>query len=505
MPGHVILAAAGDENCTNIVGCAIDKGKNLIGSAVSGTKDAINTAQSIGDFWSDPAGNTYKALRDAAKGLSDSVLPALTHATLPDLTADWFVNAYRISFGLAIFVFVIILIPQFIDTARGRQSGQELIETLTLYGPVFIIGAIFGPAVGAFLVKFFGALSDSLIRTMLSTTSSTIVDQFSKMIGDDDGSGIVGGAVIGAILMFFMILALLLALLVLVVQLITLYFSGVLFPLGWVWIVDRKKRSFGSKIPMVWLGILAAHPLLFFLLGVTFSFVGSNIDVFSGQADLQKTVSLVVSMIALFIAGLSPLLLFKFAPILPMGGAAAAGGPSIGANSPQEADKRYSAPQNDGSSSRPNSTTSTPTSTTTAEKLAQTSPTSSGGGGGGTTAGGGGAEEAAGSSIKDAAAAGGKASTGAGTGAGATASAGVATGAAGSGGGAMAAGAAESSTGVGAAVGVPMMIAAGAKAGLDTAGSAATSAADMAAAPVEDHEQSHSASTEQYGKDLPHA
>jgi len=487
MSGPVILAAAGGDGggCSNIISCGIEKGKEVIGGAVNGTKDAIDTAQSIGDFWSDPAGNTYKALRDAAKGLSDSVLPALTHATLPDLTADWFINAYRISFGLAIFVFVIILIPQFIDTARGRQSGGELVETLTLYGPAFIIGAMFGPAVGAFLVKFFGALSDALIKTMLSSTTSDIVDQFSTMIGDDDGSGIVGGAVIGAILMFFMILALLLALLVLVVQLITLYFSGVLFPLGWVWIVDRKKRSFGSKIPMVWLGILAAHPLLFFLLGVTFSFVGSNIDVFSGQADLQKTVSLVVSMLALFIAGLSPLLLFKFAPILPMGGAAAAGGPSIGANSPQEADKRYSAPQSDGGGSGQGS--GTPSSTPAAEEPASTS------GGGGAAAGSGGADEAAGSSIKEAASAGGKASTGAGAGAGGAA----ASGAAGAEGGAMAAGAAESSTGVGAAIGIPTMIAAGAKAGMDKANSAATGAADMAAAPVDDHQ-------EQYGKDSTH-
>jgi type IV secretion system protein TrbL len=495
MTGPVILAAAGDNGggCSNIISCGIDKGKEVIGGAVNGTKDAIGTAQSIGDFWSDPAGNTYKALRDAAKGLSDSVLPALTHATLPDLTADWFISAYRISFGLAIFVFVIVLIPQFIDTARGRQSGQELVETLTLYGPAFIIGAMFGPAVGAFLVKFFGALSDSLIKTMLSTTTNSIVDQFSTMIGDDDGSGIVGGAVIGAILMFFMILALLLALLVLVVQLITLYFSGVLFPLGWVWIVDKKKRSFGSKIPMVWLGILAAHPLLFFLLGVTFSFVGSNIDVFSGQADLQKTVSLVVSMLALFIAGLSPLLLFKFAPILPMGGAAAAGGPSIGANSPQEADKRYSAPQSDGGGSGQGS--GTPSSTTATEEPASTG---GGGGGAGKAAGGGGADEAAGSSIKEAAAAGGKASTGAEAGAGASAGGAAAGGgAAAAEGGAMAAGAAESSTGVGAAIGIPTMIAAGAKAGMDKANSAATGAADMAAAPVDDHQ-------EQYGKDSTH-
>ncbi|MFE6767270.1 hypothetical protein [Streptomyces sp. NPDC057689] len=494
MTGQIVLAAADDDKCTNIVGCAIDKGKDIIGGAVNGTKDVINTAQSIGDFWSDPAGNTYKALRDAAKGLSDSVLPALTHATLPDLTADWFINAYKISFALAIFVFVILLIPQFVNTARGRQSGQELIETLTLYGPVFIVGAMFGPAVGAFLVKFFGALSDSLIKTMLSTTSSTIVDKFSKMIGSDDGSGIVGGAVVGAILMFFMILALLLALLVLIVQLITLYFSGVLFPLGWVWIVDKRKRSFGQKIPMVWLGILAAHPLLFFLLGVTFSFVGANIDVFSDQASLQKTVSLVVSMLALFIAGLSPLLLFKFAPILPMGGASPEGGPSIGANSPQEADKRYGGPSSDAGNSDPSSSTPSSTSSTSGGEETQAAPT----GGGGGKSSGGGSDDAASSSIKDAASSGGsKAGAGAEAGAGAKAGAGAASGAAGAESGAMAAGAAESSTGVGAAVGIPTMLAAGAKAGIDKANSAATSAADMAAAPVEDHQ-------EQYGKDSTH-
>jgi hypothetical protein len=61
----------------------------------------------------------------------------------------------------------------------------------------------------------------------------------------------------------------------------------------------------------------------------------------------------------------------------------------------------------------------------------------------------------------------------------------------------MAAGAAESSTGVGAAIGIPTMIAAGAKAGVDKANSAATGAADMAAAPVDDHQ-------EHYGKDSTH-
>ncbi|RII95614.1 hypothetical protein DZF95_00005, partial [Clavibacter michiganensis] len=60
--------------------------------------------------------------------------------------------------------------------------------------------------------------------------------------------------------------------------------------------------------------------------------------------------------------------------------------------------------------------------------------------------------------------------------------------------GAVAAGAAESSTGVGAVVGVPTMVVAAAALAFDKAQSAANATADMAAGPVEDHEQ-------QYGRD----
>ncbi|MFS0506755.1 hypothetical protein ACLWN1_16130, partial [Lactiplantibacillus plantarum] len=186
-------------------------------------------------------------------------------------------------------------------------------------------------------------LSDSLVSWGLASSTSALVDKFTNMLSDSDATGIAGGAVVGCVLMFFMILGLLMVMLMLIVMLITLYFSGVLFPLGWVWIVDKNKRAFGSKIAYLWLGTLAAHPLLFFLLGIVFSMVAANVDAFSNQASLQKTVTLVVSILSLLIAGFAPLLLFKFAPVLPMGGAGAgtAGGPPIGAKSMQEADSRY--------------------------------------------------------------------------------------------------------------------------------------------------------------------
>lgn len=460
------------------IGDAIGGAVNGVGDAVGG---AVETANSFGDFWSDPAGNSFQMLQDGAKGLADDVLPAITHATLPDLTADWFISSYRISFGLAVFVLAALLIPQFVRTARGQQSGRDLAESLGLYAPLFLVGAAFGPAVGAVLVKFFGALSDSLISWGINSSAQTIVDKFSEMLGhDDNGAGLAGGAIIGIILMIFMIIGLLIVVLILIVQLITLYFSGVLFPLGFVWIVDPTKRAFGLKISYLWFGILASHPLLFFMLAIAYSMVSSTINVFDGDANLERTITLVVSILSLLIAGLSPVLLTKFAPVLPMGGSGGvpSRGGNIGSSSMQQADARVSdsgsSSQSDGSGSA--SSDSAPSSTGTS---------SSSGSSGAPSAGGTGAEsEEASSSItaatKGSAAGGGAAAEGATA---ATAAEGAA-----------AVGAAESSTGVGAAIGIPTMLVAGAMAAGDATKKVSDSVGAAAAEPVDDQDA-------HYGKD----
>ncbi|WP_148076865.1 hypothetical protein [Frigoribacterium sp. PhB24] len=444
----------------------------------------------MADFWSDPAGNTFNMLQDANRGLSETVMPAITKATLPDLTTDWFLRSYAISFGLAIFVMVALLIPQLVRTARGQQSGRDTAEALGLYAPLFLISAAFGPAVGTVLVQFFGALTESIIAWGINTNSGQIVDQFTAMLSEDDnGAGLAGGAVIGVILLFLMLLGLLVVVLILIVQLITLYFTGILFPLGLVWIIDPSKRKFGTKIAYLWFGILASHPLLFFLLAVAYFMVGANLTVFSETPSLQRTVNLVVSLLALLMAGLSPLLLTKFAPVIPTGGMGSApAGPTVGSSSMQQADSRVS--QQSGSSSD--------------------SDGSGGGGSSNSTGGGGSSTKAAGnagaeseeptSSVTSATKGAGSCATagetvGASTaGGGAGAGAGAATGAATAEGGMAAAGAAESSTGVGAAVGIPTMIAAGAMAAADAGKEANDAVAQTAVDPIQDHD-------EHYGKD----
>jgi type IV secretion system protein TrbL len=497
---------AGVSDVVGGIGGFIGGAADAIGAGGAAVGDAVGGATGFVDFWGDPAGNSFDMLQAGAKGLSDTVLPAITSATMPDLTAEWFINSYRISFGIAIFVFVIVLIPQFVRTARGQQSGRDLGESLGLYAPMFLLGAAFGPAIGAVLVKFFGALSDSIISWGVNTSSATIVEKFSAMLDDSDkGAGLAGGAIIGIILMLLMILGLLIVVLILIVQLITLYFSGILFPLGLVWIVDPTKRTFGLKIGYLWLGILASHPLLFFMLAIAYQMVAGSIDVFGEVPTLERTITLVVSILALLIAGLSPVLLTKFAPVIPTGGAGAApsGGGTIGSNSMQQADAKQSdsgsqssSGNDSSSSSSPSSSTATSTNSTSSNSdssdSTSTSSTSTSTSGGG---------EEASSSISTAtkgnAAAGGEAAeagaSSAGAGA-ATAGAGAAGGAAAAEGGLAAAGAAESATGVGAVVGVPTMIAAGAIAAAEATKKMTDSVGEAAASPVDDLEQ-------HYGKD----
>ncbi|MGJ4846599.1 hypothetical protein [Leifsonia sp. Le1] len=441
---------------------------NPIGDAIGGIGDAIGGAVQTANFFSDPFGNMYKSFRDSAVSLSRDVLPVVTQATMPDLTMDWFINAYKVSFGLAILVLVFTLLPQFVRVARGTQSGRELGESLAFYGPLFIIGAMFGPLLGSFLVNVVHALSTSLTRWAFFDTNDNLVASFTKMLDQGDAAGIAGGAPVAAFLMFCAWISLLMAIAVMLVLLVVLYFAGVLFPLGYVWIIDPQRRKTGWRLVGLFIGVMLAHPLLFFMLGVTFHWIGAGVETFGDHLNVQRLALLISGVLAMLIATLSPMLLMKFAPVIPasFGGS---NGPSIqpgqwGSNNMQDATQKYAPDARQGGKS---------TDSANAPSPAEDAPAAKGSGGLGDFAG---AGAKAGKSFGMEAGAGAEAGA---------AGAGAGAGAAGAGaGGLAAAGAAESATGVGAAIGVPTLIAAGAmaagQAAVDKAQEAGAMAADAA-------------------------
>jgi type IV secretion system protein TrbL len=456
-----------------------------IGAIIGGLGDVVNGVTGTVNYFSDPWGNTFNALRDAAAGLSENVLPFLTQATLPDLTADWFITAYRVSFATAIFVAVILLLPQVVRTARGAQAGRDLLHSLGSYFAIFITGAMFGPALGMLLINFFHSLSDVFVSWGVQGSVDSIIDDFQSMITEADPVGIAGGMPIAVVLMLCMLIGLFLVLVMLVVQLVTLYFTGVLIPLGLVWIIDPGKRSFGLRLVGLWIGILASHPLLFFLLGFAFTIVGSSVATFGNNASVNSLVTLLVAIIALFIAALSPMLLLKFAPVIPTG-FGGTNGPSltpstIGSQNMSDAIERLG--QHSGKpagktdigrakSSAGESVEAGPAlpgpSLSEAAAARAGAPGIAGAAGGGGTAGGGAAGAGAATVGVEAGAAGSAASA-------TTAATGLA-----------AAGAAESSTGVGAAIGVPTIIAAAGIVAASKGIKLGQSAADVAVEQMDD-------------------
>lgn len=472
--------------------------------AVTGVGDAVESASSFASFWTDPFGNTFRALQEGAHSLASDVLPALSKATMPDLTKDWWVSAYAVSFALAVFVMVFLLFPGILSAARGRTSGQDLFEQFALYVPMFLAGATFGPPLGIFLVKFFGSITHAVASWGIASSADAVTAQMTDMLANGDASGIAGGTVVGIFLMLCMLLGLILVVLMLVVQLVTLYFTGILFPLGWVWIVHKPTRGFGYKIVFVWVGVLASHPLMFLLLGIAYSMIAGQTSVFEGVPSLQRLVTLVVSILALFVAGTAPFTLMKLAPVLPFGNNAQ--GPSSPGSSSStigDRDLNQSRGRNsiDSSDAGVEDSRSAPSSRYDEAGTAPTSGPSVGGGAGASEPGatgagstseatsgvstGGAAEADAAAASKAPVGAGTSAGAGAGAGAGAAAEAGAGAGAGASGG--AAAGVTAAEAGAGAAVGATgvgaVVVAAGiaAKVGYDVARETSQQAVGMTA------------------------
>jgi type IV secretion system protein TrbL len=278
------------------------------------------------DFAKDPLGYIAQKMQAAAAGLASTVLPQLERLTHPDLSAGWFLDAYRVSFALAIFIFVAFLGWNFVQLARRRVSGDDVVETLGFYTPLFFGGVILGPALGSLLLELTGALTDTLIQWGIggSVTGTTTALQASIAAGDP--ARITGGAIVAIVFFFCLIVALVLCFVVLLVMLVTLYLTGAIIPLSLVWLVHPRQRAKGLKVVMVWVGICFSHVLLFLLLGVAFRMVAGLSTDFD-QPGLKILANLAVAVIALLAATLSPLGLLVFAPVGPS--SAAGGGPSL--------------------------------------------------------------------------------------------------------------------------------------------------------------------------------
>lgn len=309
---------------------------NIVQGICDIVADGVSAATVAYSWSTDPLGSLFQVLQDGASSLGSDVFPGMLALTSPDLSAQWWLASYAVSFGAAVLVMAVLILWQIARAARARDTavaGSEVFETLFVYTPIFFVSAMFGPVAGLLVNEVVNAMAAGLAQWATGDSFATFSSALTARVDEVDPALLTGGVVMGVILMLGYNLVLAMLLLVLLVQMVSLYLLGVIVPLGMVMMLNPSKRSLGSRLAWAWLTILLMRPLVIGLLGVVFQFIaattGENlgllnsadqIDVGTGFTVLIESVVIIVMMGAV---SLSPLFLMRFAPVLGAGAGSA--------------------------------------------------------------------------------------------------------------------------------------------------------------------------------------
>lgn len=294
------------------------------------TRAAASAAGAAVDFATDPLGWLTAKMAAGASGLMGWVSGVANHATAPDLTAAWWIDAYKKGMAIGIILFAMVLMWQLAQKSRGRIDAQELMETFTIWAPAYFLGVVFGPPLAQFLIVGSGYLSDGLVHSLTGFNAGDAADQVGSAIDGAGAGTILGGAVVGLVVLLLVIIASLMIFVSLAAQAVTVYLAGAVFGVAFAWIVSARHRGGSMRVPLLFLGIVFSRPLLFFLLGcgLALSRVATSM---TGDDAATNLATLVMAIVVLGIAAFAPLLLLKFAPVSPAGAPTGGGGISTGA------------------------------------------------------------------------------------------------------------------------------------------------------------------------------
>ncbi|WP_147915197.1 hypothetical protein [Ruania zhangjianzhongii] len=295
--------------------------------SLTGVGPTVASAARAADFFSDPPGWLLEQLETFTSWLAGSVMPSLVEATKPDLSAEWFLSAYAVTFGLAFFVMAVLSILNLVRLASGSVASADVVDALTYQGVWFFLGSMVGPLVGYMVAQVVGAASDALLGWAVQDSVEGVVARLQEFADTEGFLPEAGGWLLAVAVLLFLIIGLVLVVLAHLIALVTLYFVGVLFPLTQVWRMDPKRRGLADSAVMVWLCILASHALVFLLLGIAFHWVGDAGFAFLADPGMNSVAQALAAGFAMILAGVSPLMLFKLAKVLPS--TAGQAGPSL--------------------------------------------------------------------------------------------------------------------------------------------------------------------------------
>ncbi len=173
----------------------------------NGMKDTATTVKNTIDFASDPMGYMAKELQSADHWLVSNLFGAMLKVVHPDYSKDWFTNCYRISFAIAFMGMIFLVIKLMLDRAAGRISGEELVNSLALRAPAWVVGVSLGPSIAAVILGAVGVLTDG-VATWMGTSPVDIIKSLSEQIDKADFGAVAGGSLIAIAIFFLLLLSL---------------------------------------------------------------------------------------------------------------------------------------------------------------------------------------------------------------------------------------------------------------------------------------------------------
>lgn len=277
----------------------------------------VPDGSAIVSFAIDPFQYISQMIAKGAVSLLGVISKWAVTSTNPDLTAEWWRVAYARGFAIGTVLFGFVLL---IQLARSRKGdGADFIGDTGQWVVGYFAGVFLGPVVGQMLINGFGFLTAGIISKWGGTTAEEGLKSISDALMHATSGGALGD-MIGSILMGLGILLSSLALFVsLCLQAVILYLSSALFAIGFVWVLAKKYRHSAFKIPILFVGVCAAKPLLFFLLGIGMDIMKTALfgDI---AGEPGKNLAMMIMAISIFlISAFCPMLLLKFAPVMPSG------------------------------------------------------------------------------------------------------------------------------------------------------------------------------------------
>lgn len=280
---------------------------------------AITTVVKVVSFVDDPLAWLTDKMGQGASGIMSWIADTANNATSADLTNTWWIDAYRKAFGVAVILFGILTLWNMFELGRGKMGPADFAESLTIRSWGFFTGVIFGPPLARFLIEGAGLLSSAIIAAMpgFSTGKLDASNVNQSIQGASEGK-IVGGAFMAFLLLLIVCIAAVMLFVSLAVQTFAVYASGAVFPLAFTWIINIRHRGGSMKIPFIILGAIFARPALFFLTGLVMGMARAAIVQDNDDAS-RNLATIIMVAVGLAIAALSPLMLLKFAPVIPTG------------------------------------------------------------------------------------------------------------------------------------------------------------------------------------------